>query len=123
MSATTERIATLEKERTFLLDSVWGEHDRAEALQAHLDEWREGSGRPPLHGPECQYCRQQVTESEITIIEHRDCVCGHGQNEHHDAEVDHWASDRYRVNPDDSSFCDGCVEEKPRSAHHRFDGR
>lgn len=42
---------------------------------------------------------------------HFACLCGHGQNEHHDADD---------FTPPDPSFCGGCEEEKMTPVLHRF---
>lgn len=47
----------------------------------------------------------------MTIAYHIACLCGHGQNEHHDANY---------FQPPDPSFCGGCEEERPTAALHRF---
>ena len=48
------------------------------------------------------------------VYVHAVCECGHGQNEHYDADDDRDLSEP------DPSFCEGCVEEKTQDEMHRF---
>jgi len=51
------------------------------------------------------------------VIEHRVCLCGHGENEHYTDDC----VDRDEGEALDASFCEGCVET-PANPQHRFSG-